>query len=186
MEQTSKQKSGNATGIVIVVFSSLLLALAIVLFIGSFTFARIEQDYWYSSGLKTNTALLAVSLIWSVFLVVLIVMGVNLIKKAKDGTAEEINSLTTGILVLSILCGNMIMVVMAIVTLCTGNEYKSDANLAAVKCKTPTSANSEFEQAMARLKQYKADDIIDEKTFKEKAENLFRKHYLSEGEPKSN
>jgi len=43
---------------------------------------------------------------------------------------------------------------------------------------SPAADESDFDQAMCRLKQYHADEIITEKEYREKASELFRKYYV--------
>ena len=56
-----------------------------------------------------------------------------------------------------------------------GGNLQQNASASASQ---PTASG--FEQSLARLKMYKADGIIDEETYKKKAEELFQKHYMDE------
>ncbi|MCL2587584.1 MAG: hypothetical protein FWE31_05135 [Firmicutes bacterium] len=167
-----KRKFALTTGILAIVFSSLLLLAYLIFLIALIIIVADEGG--------------AFGAVWIVLIGILIfisatqiTLGATLIKESqrKDLPTSILTNLVVGILVLSLFSGGIILLGFAIATLCIkGDEGTSEILI--TNTYTTESPGSNFTQALARLKQYHADGIIDKETYEAKANELFKKEYL--------
>jgi len=199
-----KRQIAFATGVIAIVFNSFAIVAALIIFGFSFLIARVARNScwmdWHggwscSSWSATNGGILAALIIVALVILALAITGIVLGSKLcsrsrKVSDPRELNNLIIAILVLSIFSGGIIPLVFAVIALCAASdENNMQANIGGNSYQNPSPQQPvqqcsvkavEFEQALARLKQYKSDGIIDDELFKQKADELFKKYYMDD------
>jgi len=178
-----KRTMSRIAAIVAIVFSGLMILGALsILGIGIAWMASPWS--WGHGAIGGGVFLFIIGIILLVLSVAQIIIGTNLIKMTNDPSAHTstFNGTIIALLVLSFFGGTWISIVLAIIALCMENEEgapiaQSSATISPWDKSTPSKTNN-FDEAITRLKQYKADGIIDETMFKQKMEELFKKHYM--------
>ena len=173
------------TGILSAVTGGLGILGAIGLFAASFYISEITSGWnflgVYIGGYDTAllVGLIFVSFYILAFAITQLVLGIQLAKKSNDVNYTS-SGLTIAVLIISAFFGlGLISVALAIVTLCLPWETAAEAATAgktSAKGHVKKENISEFDQAVARLKQYKTDGVITEEAFEAKMKELVEKH----------
>lgn len=188
-----KRTMARVTGIVAIVFASFGILGAIAIMSASAAISRAErfistgpwgQGYWTTYTVGWVIAVLVITgLVILALCITQIVLSARLIAKTNDpnNTVESFNGLLIAVTVMSFFAGGWVPLILGIIALCMTNTEENTEAVAKIGT-TPTtkSKTSEFDAAVTRLKQYKADGIIDDAMFKQKMDELFQKHYMSE------
>ena len=199
----SKVRMTNATGIVAVVFGS-LLALGGLLFL----ILGIAGAFYYAAG---GAIVVIIAIIMLAFAVGQIVMGAMVAKKSQELYTNP--GACTALLIALAVTGGIVVLVMALIALCMDgdltmpaggsgmnnvNSYGAPQGGGTMGSTFPgqgqynpqhgsygnahqgqpqgfSSKSQECEQLMARLKQYKADGVITEEVYKQKVEEIVNK-----------
>ena len=183
-----KRTLSRVSAIISIVFGSLNILGALVMIGLAYPVAygtRLDFWGWYNFwSLGTFLFLLLFGLFLLGISIAIVVVSARLLGKTNKASEapESFNGCLIALIVLSFFGGSWITLVMAIVAICLSNE-EGETVAGAVSsgvAKVKGSSNNEFEQAVARLKMYKSDGIIDDTTFKKKMDELFKKYYMSE------
>ncbi|MCL2587440.1 MAG: hypothetical protein FWE31_04365 [Firmicutes bacterium] len=187
-----KRTMARVTGIVAIVFASIGILMSIIFMSAAYTWSLYWTHSGWSSFRALNTGLFVFWLIFGLLLLALcitqIVLSAKLIQKTNDttNTPADFNGLLIAVTIMSFFAGGWIPLILGIIALCMNNAEAGVEAIAHAGSKGVATgkgagkAGSEFDQAVGRLKQYKADGIIDEVTYKKKMDELFQKHYMGE------
>jgi len=184
-----KRKFTFIAAILGIVFAGLTILGGIILFSMSFEMSRyFSFIHWrtrFDVGLLITLILLSVLMI--ALSIIQIIAGALLIKKTRNPQTNprEFNGLLICSLVVTLFVGNLVTLGFFIAALCMNNDEDGTQQLQNNQNKNTftVETNKEFTDSLCRLKQYRYDGIIDDATYKEKAEALFKKCYLDD-EPK--
>ena len=183
-----KRTMSRVTAIVAMVFAILGLLGSLAISIAAYWIAR--QTWWdmWGGWSSFNTGLFVALLVTGIIILALtivqIVLCAKLLGRTNDPTKTpaDFNGLLIGVTIMCFFVGGWIPLALGIIALCANNAEDAVEAVAAAgtsgAAKGRVGKTSEFDQAVARLKQYKEDGIIDEATYKKKMDELFQKHYM--------
>ena len=183
-----KRTMSKITAILAIVFGSFGILSGLLIMSIAYSVSSLGRYMWVDGWMvwerSLNVGLFVFLLIMGIiilaFAIVQIVLAAKLLGQTSDlnKNPSTFNGLLIALVVLSFFGGSIITMVLGIVALCMNNIEDGAEAVAHAGAKTVAS-NSEFEQAVGRLKQYKADGIIDDATFKKKMDELFKKYYMN-------
>ena len=174
-----KSTMAKVTAILSIVFGCLGIIGGIVLaVVGSVVFSHVEISYGFYSNYGPDGSLIATYVVLGAFIagfaIAQIVCGKKLLNRINE--KGSMTGYLIAILVLSLLGGSIVTVVFAIIALCMPNDSVATSRNVRGIATGRSSSDVEFDDKVKRLKQYKEDGIITEAQYKEKLDELVRKH----------
>jgi len=166
------RKMANVAGILSIVFGGICAFMWIIIAIGNFQaygYGGYVSGWWYYA----HPQFLAMGIMGIIFFLVsvaVIVIGSVLVAKVRK-PENNVKGLIITLLVLNVF-GSLVPLIFTIIALCMSEQQQSQ------NAGSNPVLKNEFEQAIARFKQYKEDGIITEEEMKKKIEDLVKKHYL--------